>query len=235
MISGDVDDSRQVGDTDCLFDNVLDSGKLGCLQELLWPQVLGRCPANRGYRDSDQYRCDGLSIMKRETLGTLLIALAVFCSVELFAEVLRPIEPVHADLNATQPASVSIGTATGKTIVGKTGTLATTATTADQVVITYTVTAGKTFYLESVNGFARLTTMAATATNFGTLSFETPSGTKVATINLAGGAGASQWGEFDFAEPIPIASGVVVRLVCTPSAATAFTFTGNMIGYERAQ
>jgi hypothetical protein len=64
--------------------------------------------------------------------------------------------------------SVSIGTSLGKTLVMKTGTLATSATTADQVILTYTVTSGKIFYLTYLDVNARLTTFAATATSSAT-------------------------------------------------------------------
>lgn len=128
---------------------------------------------------------------------------------------------------------VSLGNNLGKTNVMRPGSLATTAITADQVVLTYTVTVGKTLYLHYLTFFARLTTMAATATNFGSISLESPAGTKLITDNLAGGAGASQYPVYMPAEPIPIAGGTVVRVVCTPAATTGITWTANFGGYEK--
>lgn len=136
------------------------------------------------------------------------------------------------DLNGSTPQSVSIGTSAGKTLVMKTGTLATTAVTADQVIVTYTVTTGKTFYLEYFDIDARLTTYAATATNFGTVSLETPSGTKMYTAGIYN-VGANSLVSKQLSEPLPVGSAVVIRLVCTPSATTAFTWRANFGGYEK--
>jgi hypothetical protein len=127
--------------------------------------------------------------------------------------------------------SVSLGVATGKTLVGKPGTLATVATGAQQVV-TYTVTAGKTLYLCYLTMFCRLTTVAATATNFGTATLELPSGTAFITENLAG-PGFSQPIQYIFEEPLPVAAGTVIRVTVTPSATTGFTWTANFGGYEK--
>lgn len=127
---------------------------------------------------------------------------------------------------------VSLGNSLGKTAVMKTGTLSSSAVTADQVVLTYTVTTGKTFYLEYLEFAARLGTFAATATNFGTISLENPSGTKILTTEIFH-AGTYPACIYLFAEPIPIASATVIRIVCTPTAATAFTWRGNLGGYEK--
>jgi hypothetical protein len=127
---------------------------------------------------------------------------------------------------------VSLGTSVGKTNVMKTGTLASSATTADQVILTYTVTSGKTFYLEYLDFWARLTTFAATATLFGAVSLETPSGTKVYTMEVAHAGNNGNY-LVQFPEPIPVAAGVVIRVVCTPAAATAFTWRANFGGYEK--
>jgi hypothetical protein len=136
------------------------------------------------------------------------------------------------DQNISGTALTSLGNTAGKTNVLKTGTLVSTATTADQVLLTYTVTAGKTLYLSYFDYTARLTTFAATATNFGNCSLESPAGTKLYTQMVANSGVSTLIGE-QVAEPLPIASGVVVRLVCTPSAATSFTWSGNFGGYEK--
>lgn len=129
-------------------------------------------------------------------------------------------------------SAISIGTSSGKTLVLKTGSLATSATTADQVVLTYTVTAGKTLYLTGYSLQARLTTFAATATLFGQAYLETPSGTKGQTFDLSG-PGTCLIDTVTFAEPLPIAAGQVVRIVCTPAATTGMTWKANLSGYER--
>jgi hypothetical protein len=128
--------------------------------------------------------------------------------------------------------SVSIGSSLGKTLVMKTGSLISTLVTADQVILTYTVTAGKTFYLQYFDIVARLTAYAATATNFGTASLENPSGTKLYTAIIANAGAILPVGQ-TLTEPIPIAAGTVIRIVCTPSAITSMTWQGNLGGYEK--
>lgn len=142
--------------------------------------------------------------------------------------------PVAVLPDQTFPAVIpaSLGNSIGKTAVLKTGTLTSTATTADQVLLTYTVTSGKTFYITYFDFNARLTTYAATATNFGNCSLESPAGTKLYT-QMVTNAGAGIPITQRLAEPTFIASGAVVRLVCTPSAVTSFTWLGNFGGYER--
>jgi hypothetical protein len=118
-------------------------------------------------------------------------------------------------------------------VIGNTNTLASSATTADQVVTSFTVSAGKTFYLSKWDVNARLTTYAATATFFGDCSLEAPSGTKLET-QIVTGTGQGIPVPETAITPHPIATGgQVVRVVCTPSAATAFTWRGNIIGFER--
>lgn len=129
-------------------------------------------------------------------------------------------------------SSVSLGTSQGKTVVLKTGTLASSATTPDQVVLTYTITTGKTFYLCSLDCLVRLTTFAATATLFGTISLENPSGTKLWTMDMVGTGVTNQY-ILQLIEPVPMSSATVVRVVCTPAAATAFTWRANFAGYEK--
>jgi hypothetical protein len=149
-----------------------------------------------------------------------------------------PTTPVTGTFyQATQPisGSVSLGVTTGKTVVMKTGTLVTTATTADQVVLTYTVTAAKTFYVEYVEIQGAQTTPAGgTGIVLGTISLENPSGTKVISARFIGGGG-EQMGEITipFAEPIPVSAGVVIRVVTTPAATTSMTWVANFGGYEK--
>lgn len=129
---------------------------------------------------------------------------------------------------------VSLGNTTGKSNVLKTGTLVTTATTADQVVLTYTVTAAKTFYVEYLSIDCSLTaapTNFNTPVIFGTISMETPSGTKDITWRFMGPN--PQQDHITFSEPIPVAAGVVIRVVVTPGITTSLTWIANFGGYER--
>lgn len=120
--------------------------------------------------------------------------------------------------------------------VFKTGTLASSANTADQVILTLEVSPNKDFVLEYLSVSVRLTTAGTTATAFGTVSLEAPSGNKLLTWDLAG-AGVGNGAYLELGEPLTIVGNsngkAVVRVVCTPSAATAFTWNGNLVGYER--
>lgn len=130
--------------------------------------------------------------------------------------------------------SHGLGVSTGKVNILKTGSLTTTATTADQVILTYTVTSGKIFYVEYLMIQARLTTLSATASILGAASLETPSGTKGFTATFTNPT-TSQMQPYilTFVEPIPIAAGVVIRVVCAPAAATPMLWIANFGGYEK--
>ena len=135
-------------------------------------------------------------------------------------------------VNSDGSTNHSLGN-TAKTNVLKTGTLTTTAVTADQVVLTYTVTAGKTFYLQYVRFDTRLTTLPGNNNpiDMGSISLETPSGTKVITHEMIHPNYVLP--PLELAEPIPIAAGVVIRVVCTPAAATSTIWRANFGGYEK--
>ena len=68
------------------------------------------------------------------------------------------------------------GANASKSKVMKTSSLVTTATTADQVILTYTVTAGKTFYLLYYGSTSYLTTQPGNSNpiNLGQISVESP-------------------------------------------------------------
>lgn len=114
-----------------------------------------------------------------------------------------------------------------------TGTLATSAVTANQVILTYTVPAGKTFWWDYFEANAMLTTFAATATAFGTLSIR-QNGNPLFTFNVLAGPGiltSPIYGEFT--DSMPFQAGDVLTIVCTPSAVTPFTWEGNISGYTK--
>lgn len=111
------------------------------------------------------------------------------------------------------------------------GTLASSANTADQVIATYTVPTGKTFFLGTLLANVRLTTFATTATNFGTISLMV-NGSKIVTFTVVAGPGVLN--SPLFLEPgwaLTFAAGDVIKIVCTPSAATAMTWDGSLIGF----
>lgn len=122
---------------------------------------------------------------------------------------------------------------TGRTVVLRTGSLVTTAVTADQVILTYTVTAGKTLWLEYYAYDVRLTVVSATASILGTVSLELPSGTKGFTSTETNPTtSATGMRILSFSDPIPVTSGTTIRIVCTPAATTSMTWVGNVGGYE---
>lgn len=129
------------------------------------------------------------------------------------------------------PFSVSIGTSAGKTLVGKTGLLVSTSVLADQIILTYTVTLGKTFYLEGFDWSVGKTGIDHADSDYGLVSLENPLGLKLQTW-FARGAGTASFSR-SLPEPLPIPSGTVIRLVVTPSIANSLTWLGNLIGYEK--
>lgn len=116
------------------------------------------------------------------------------------------------------------------TAVFKTGSLVTTTTTADQVVLTYTVTSGKTFYLQYVlmNGYRTSLPGNVNPIRLGAMSLEVPSGTKVITIDRF--HAPSNDSPFNF--NLPISSGTAIRVVVTPGASNSTTWRANFGGYE---
>ena len=109
-----------------------------------------------------------------------------------------------------------------------TGSLASSAVTADQVIATYTVPSNKIFNLGNIGINVRLTTFATTATLFGTASLMV-NGTKVLTFTAAGPGVLNAPILFELHD-LPFAPGDVVKVVCTPAAATAFTWEANLDG-----
>jgi len=137
-------------------------------------------------------------------------------------------------LPSDQTLSITTGSSAGKTNVFLTSTLVTTATTADQVVLTYTVTVGKTLYLENFSLQGYVTSITTSSANLGTISVETPSGTKVWTQQMMNGSnGVGMTSGERYSEAVPIPSGTVIRVVVTPAAATSFTWRASLYGYEK--
>lgn len=129
------------------------------------------------------------------------------------------------------PWTASLGTVDSKTNVMKTGALVTTATTADQVVLIYTVTGGKTFFVQYMDLYVRLTTPGGGNFFFGNMSIESPAGTKLYTADMISPSSGPI--RLTFAEPLPIAASTVIRVVCTPGATTSYTWRANVAGFER--
>lgn len=135
---------------------------------------------------------------------------------------------------ARQVGIVTVDETTGRTTVMKTGTLVTTAVTAGQVILTYTVTAGKTFMLCYWSAGVRMTAASATASIQGVFSLESPAGTALYTqTNTNPTTYATTPTGFTPTDPLPFAAGTVIRVVCTPAATTSMTWIANFGGYEK--
>ncbi len=138
-------------------------------------------------------------------------------------------------LAVNSDGSLLVNTAITKTSVLKTGTLVTTAITAGQTIVTYTVSAGKNFYLDYLDIQGRLTAVSATASILGAVTLSiggVPSHTS-SFVNPTTSDAGSQAVRISFSEPIPISTGTVVSLTVTPNAVTSMTWIGNFGGFER--
>ena len=162
-------------------------------------------------------------------------------SLSIFLILFICIVPSLANSNFTSDNSgildetvTSLGSNNAKSNIYLTGNITTTATTVDQVVLTKTVAANKTYYLEYVSFDAHFITVSSTATRLGTISLESPSGTKVITIDIINPTTSDHHSSiFTATEPIPIPSGVVVRCVTTPLVTTSILWRCNFGGYEK--
>ena len=131
--------------------------------------------------------------------------------------------------------AVSVAGATLKTPVLKTGQLTTTAVTANQAILSYTVTAGKTLFLEYLDIQARLTAVSATASILGTVTVSI-AGVVVFTgefVNPTTSDAGSQSIRLMMGEPIPLAAGTTIVVQVTPAAVTSMRWTSNLGGYEK--
>lgn len=131
---------------------------------------------------------------------------------------------------ANQVLPVTLGTP-GHVARGAPGRLVTSATTADQVVTSWAVPAGKTGFLQHASISARLNAVSETRAAFGPASLRI-AGAVIATVELLG-VGLDRPPAFAFAEPLPIPGGASAEWVVTPLATTGMAWRANLIGYER--
>jgi hypothetical protein len=101
----------------------------------------------------------------------------------------------------------------------------------DQVVTSYTVPAGRNFVLGGFTVQCRSTSPPGNANPvlFGTASLEVPGGSKRFTYDFMGNVSPSEHGG-PFADEWIVPAGTVVRIVCTPIAATSFLWRANLWG-----
>jgi hypothetical protein len=130
----------------------------------------------------------------------------------------------------TQPisGSVSLGV-NNKTPIMINGVLTSSTTATEQLVCSYTVPAGMTFYLQYVDMSVLFGAPTLTPTLHGYSLLESPAGTTLyhmysdnQTMNPVGR---------EFSEPIPFSSGSVIRITANPYTTTLRYWVGNFGGY----
>lgn len=137
-------------------------------------------------------------------------------------------------VTVSSDTQLSLGTNTGKTNIFNSSALVTAATTQNITIKTYTVTSGKTFYLQWLSLESRPTVISATASILGIASLESPAGTTIASHTFANPTTSDvERIYYSFSEPIPIPSGQIIKAVAAPAAATSTTWYGNFGGYEK--
>ena len=124
----------------------------------------------------------------------------------------------------------------GMNPVMKTGQLTTTAVTVNQNILSYTVTASKTFYLAYLDIAARLTTISAAASILGTAIIQI-GGIQIYTATFVNPTTSDQGSQVvrlnTGAVPIPIFAGTAINFLTTPAAATSMLWIANFGGYEK--
>lgn len=129
--------------------------------------------------------------------------------------------------------SVSLGSKSDKTVVMKHGSLTTTSQAANQFISSYTVTANKTFFLEYYDAQAFFTVPSTNPARIGTLFLELPAFVTVASVSFITSSLAKDTFKLDFAEPIQVSSGTIIRSSCTPDTTTSSTWQVHYGGYEK--
>ena len=144
--------------------------------------------------------------------------------------------PTQPTVGTDGSITVNVAGAALKSPVLKTGQLVSTATTANQKILTtYTVTAGKNLFLLYIDIQGRLTAPSATASILGTVIVQI-GGVTVYTgtiVNPTTSDAGSQSIRLIFGEPLPLAAGTTIDIMVTPAAVTSMTWTANHGGYEK--
>lgn len=140
---------------------------------------------------------------------------------------------LNSKITVCDTGSVSLGSSIGKTGILRTGTLVTTTTTANQVILTFTVPAGKTFFWSFFTADVRNTAISSTALVQGTFSIRVAGVIGLTQINTNPTTSATDSYILTVAEPIPFAAGTVIDVVCTPATTTSLTWVANIGGYTK--
>lgn len=133
---------------------------------------------------------------------------------------------------STQPIGpVTLGNSANKINRFITGTVNSTGTTVQ--IASYTVSAGKTFYWQGFDGYGYLQATSTTMVKLGDWSVESPAGTKIFTYtDFNPTTGDVDVNAHDFAEPIPVTAGSVLRTTVVPGVTATITWRTNFWGYE---
>lgn len=146
-----------------------------------------------------------------------------------------PSQQAHVDAlgNLQVAGNLSISAA-GKTVVQRSGSLTTTAV-GGFTILTYTVTAGKTLFLEYIDIQARLTVLSAVASILGLSSVIIGAGTAYTAsfVNPTTSDAGSQAIRITFSEAIPIPAGTIITFSAGTAAATSMLWIANFGGYEK--
>lgn len=192
---------------------------------LLTTTIAANATANGFYRGN----ASGIKYFRVRSVGTLTGTPALIIHLGDGADAVFINDALPLGTNTI--GAVQLGSSTGKTTQKALGVLVTTAVTADQVIATVTVTTGKTFYIVGFDVTVYTTTVAATILNYGAVSLELPSGTKVWTQQMIG-PGVDRI-QVVVNESLFGTTAQVVRLVVTPAATTSFTWRGSIVGIEK--
>jgi hypothetical protein len=139
---------------------------------------------------------------------------------------------VMAHASGTGNGAVSLGTTGTKGNVIKTGA-ATTSSAAYAEILTYTVTSGKTLFINALELEGRLTTPSATGAVLGACSMQIGRGSTVATFTFMNPSSeAADRVILPLAEPVTVSGGTVLVFSCIPAGSTSTLWQENFIGYE---
>jgi len=113
------------------------------------------------------------------------------------------------------------------------GQLVTTAVTANQIILTYTVPANRNFCFNYLSFFGKLTVLPGNSNPIalGEISVEFPAGTKRYTTCLVAPTAARIDLSLSSNTLDDIAAGQVIQIVCTPATATSMKWFVNFGGF----
>ncbi len=127
--------------------------------------------------------------------------------------------------------SVSLGNTQNKTAVWVSSTQG-QAAIATMFLSSYTVPAGKTFYLQHMDAWAYESVPSTSVTvNMGSVQWSNPNGTVVSSMAFMNQMEPSPRWVIEFAEPVPMTAGTTLLATFKANVATAITAVTNLAGY----